>query len=433
VLFACGLASKPMVITLPFVLLLLDYWPLERIQGMTPEGEVKQQSVAGLIVEKTPLLLMSAASGVITIVAQRSGGALRSSLEFSFPVRLENAIRACAMYLWNTVWPLKLAPLYPHPGNSLSTLAIAISALTIIGVSMLVARARARRYLLTGWLWFPGTLVPVLGLVQVGDQAMADRYAYIPLIGIFVMIAFGAADVLGSEEKSKRSGSIVAASIGACVLILLLFGTRRQLNYWANNEGLWRHTIAVTEKNFIAEDNLGGALLLNGNSDEAVQHFLIASEINPRDPMSRGNIGAYLLEKGQYGRAIDELKKVPALTSDAGLVASAYANLGTAYRNFGDQFKARQSYEEALRVNPNQSNAWLGMGLLFEEQGNLQQAAMDIARAAEIQADPQTYFLLGRTMARLNRNAEARVAFENALKLQPEFAEAQRALDALGR
>jgi tetratricopeptide (TPR) repeat protein len=149
--------------------------------------------------------------------------------------------------------------------------------------------------------------------------------------------------------------------------------------------------------------------------------------------MSRGNIGAYLLEKGQYGRAIDELKKVPALTSDRGLLASAYANLGTAYRDFGDQFKARQSYEEALKINPQQASAWLGMGLLLEQQGDLQQAAADMARAAEIQPDPQTYFLLGRTMARLNRVAEARVAFENALKLQPEFVEAQRALDALGR
>jgi tetratricopeptide (TPR) repeat protein len=309
-----------------------------------------------------------------------------------------------------------------------------ISALVVLGISIVVARARTRRYLLTGWLWFLGTLVPVLGLVQVGDQAMADRYAYIPLIGIFVMIAFGVADLLDSEEAWKRRAmSTVAATVGACVLILLALATRRQLNYWENNEGLWRHTIAVTEKNFIAEDNLGGALLLKGDSDEAIQHFMIASQINPRDPMSRGNIGAYLLEKGQYGRAIDELKKVPALTSDTGLLASAYANLGTAYRDFGDQVKARQSYEEALKINPQQASAWLGMGLLLEQQGDLQQAAADMARAAEIQPDPQTYFLLGRTMARLNRVAEARVAFENALKLQPEFVEAQRALDALGR
>jgi tetratricopeptide (TPR) repeat protein len=301
-------------------------------------------------------------------------------------------------------------------------------------ITIVVLRAGSRRYLPVGWLWFLGTLVPVLGLVQVGDQAMADRYAYIPLIGIFVMISFGVADLVqGAAAPEARKRSSIAVAVAMCVLLLMGTATRRQLSYWQSSEGLWRHALEVTDRNFIAQDNLGGALLVEGKSDEAFSHFFVASQINPRDPMSRGNIGAYRLEKEEFGPAIDELKKVPQLTSDPGLVANAYANMGTAYRQVGDQVKSRQSYEEALRINPNQANAWLGMGMLLEQQGNLGQATADFARAAEIQPEPQTYLLLGRSLAQHGQAAEARVAFENALKLQPDFVEAQRALDALGR
>src|SRR5450755_3529933 len=194
-LFALGLMSKPMVITLPFVLLVMDYWPLNRIQG-SPSGKlgIPQAPLSKLVIEKLPLLALSAASAVITMQAQRAGGAVRSSAQFSLGVRLENAVVAYATYLWKMIWPAHLAPLYPHPGDSLAVWQVAISAMVLLVVTGVVMRFRSRRYLLTGWLWFLGTLVPVIGLVQVGDQAMADRYAYIPLIGSFVMIAWGAAD-----------------------------------------------------------------------------------------------------------------------------------------------------------------------------------------------------------------------------------------------
>jgi tetratricopeptide (TPR) repeat protein len=287
----------------------------------------------------------------------------------------------------------------------------------------------------------------------VGDQAMADRYAYIPLIGVFAMVAFGMADFIRSHEAGTQPASgkkiygpyaIAASLAGLIVLVLLGAAARLQLSYWQTNESLWRHTLAVTDRNFIAHDNLGGALLLEGKSEEAFTHFDAAAQINPRDPMSRGNIGAHLIELGQYGPAIDELQQVIRLTSDRGLQADAYANLGTAYRQSGDRAKARENYEECLRINPNQPTAWLGMGLLLLHQGDAkqddatqrgdaQQAALDFARAAEIQPSPQAFLLLGRTLAGLGRNAEARSALENALKLQPDFADAQAALDSLGQ
>ena len=190
-LFVLGLMSKPMVITLPFVLLLLDYWPLGRIQGSPSPSDVPQTSLSRLLVEKLPLLALSVASAVITMKAQQAGGAVRSTAQFSLAVRLENAVVAYATYLWKMIWPAHLVPLYPHPGDSLALWQIVISALVLLAVTGVVLRFRSKRYLLTGWLWFLGTLVPVIGLVQVGDQAMADRYAYIPLIGIFVMIVWG--------------------------------------------------------------------------------------------------------------------------------------------------------------------------------------------------------------------------------------------------
>ena len=197
-LFVLGLMSKPMVITLPFVLLLLDYWPLGRIRG--GKGDAPHASVSKLIVEKIPLMALSAASAVVTMQAQRAGGAVRSTAQFSLGVRLENATVAYAMYLWKMIWPSHLAPIYPHPGDALAGWQVGTSVLVLLAVTWVALNFRAKRYLLTGWLWFLGTLVPVIGLVQVGDQAMADRYAYIPLVGIFIMIAWGIADLADSKQ-----------------------------------------------------------------------------------------------------------------------------------------------------------------------------------------------------------------------------------------
>jgi protein O-mannosyl-transferase len=194
-MFAAGLMAKPMVVTLPCVLLLLDYWPLGRIQTGPPGATgMPRFAISKLILEKVPLFFLSALSAVITIKAQRSGQAVRTLHQFSAAVRIENAVVAYASYLWKMLWPARLAPLYPHPGATLPAWQLILSAVVLIGITLLVVVQRSRRYLLVGWLWFLGTLIPVIGLVQIGDAAMADRYAYIPLIGIFVMMAWGLDD-----------------------------------------------------------------------------------------------------------------------------------------------------------------------------------------------------------------------------------------------
>jgi protein O-mannosyl-transferase len=426
-LFVLGLMSKPMVITLPFVLLLLDYWPLGRMEERSANAEVPQSTLPRLIAEKLPLFALSAASAAITIKAQQAGGAVRSTAQFSLAVRLENAVVAYATYLWKMIWPAHLAPLYPHPGDSLAVWQIVISALVLLVVTAAVVRFRSRRYLLTGWLWFLGTLIPVIGLVQVGDQAMADRYAYIPLIGIFVMIAWAAAELADSFQISFSACAIPAAF----VVLALAFATHRQLGYWSSSYDLWEHALAVTDKNFIAQDNLGGALLLLGKADEAYPHFQAAAAINPKDPMSHANLGAYLQAHGHLPEAIEQHNRAISLTSDAGLLASTYANLGTAYRKIGEDEKARESYDQAVRLNPNQSNAYLGLGQLLEKQNRLDESISNYSRSVELRPTDTGFFLLGHALEIAGRRAEALAAYQSALQLSPDMTEAQDAVDAL--
>jgi Flp pilus assembly protein TadD len=411
VLFAAGLASKPMVITLPLALLLLDYWPLSR-----------SQSWSRLALEKLPLLALSAASALITMMAQQAGGAMRTTVGAA---GLANAVHAYAMYLWKMVWPARLAPMYPHPGDSLAGWQVAIAALVLIAITVIVWTCRERRYLLTGWLWFLGTLVPVIGLVQVGDAAMADRYAYIPLIGIFVMIAFGAADL---AERVKPG--VWPAVPAAATLVALAGMTHRQIDYWQSNADLWTHTLVVTQNNFIAEDNLGGALILEGREDEALPHFEAASRINPKDAMSRSNLGTYFQSHNQPRQAVAEYEYAVGLTSDPGLLAQTYANLGAAYRALGEDAQARESFIHALRLNPNQSNAWLGLGLLARKESNITEAVSDLSRSLELQPTAQGYFELGQTLAQSGRVPEALDSYRRALQLAPDFTEAQKAADA---
>jgi protein O-mannosyl-transferase len=428
-LFALGLMAKPMVITLPFVLLLLDYWPLARFKGASTSSTASSLAtpISKLILEKIPLLFLSLASAIITMRAQQAAGAVRSPLQFPSTVRLVNAIYAYAMYLWKTIWPAKLAPLYPHPGASLHGWQVGLALVVLLALSMLVLKFRDQRYLATGWLWFLGTLVPVIGLVQVGDQAMADRYAYIPLIGIFIMIAWGAAALAGRWVLDPKWRVISAA----VVVLALAVTTRQQLSYWQSNQKLWSHALAVTANNFIAHDNLGGALLLEGRLDEAYPHFVAAAQINRRDPMSHANIGSYLQEHGQFAAAVEEYQKTVSLTSDPGLLAGTYANLGTAYLRAGEAAKSRQSYDQSLRLNPNQFNAWLGIGMLAEQQGKWQEAITNLSRSVEIRPSDTGYAELARALWQRGRTSEAISAYHTALQLNPDNQEAQRGLESL--
>jgi tetratricopeptide (TPR) repeat protein len=424
-LFVAGLASKPMVITLPFVLLLLDYWPLARVRTVlsTSQSSLKWSRLA---LEKLPLLALSAASAFITVRAQQAGGAVRSRVEVSFGARLANALYAYAMYLWKMLWPARLAPMYPHPRDSLAAWQVLPAALVLLTISALVWKFRNHRYLLTGWLWFLGTLVPVIGLVQVGEAAMADRYAYIPLIGLFVMIAFCAAEL--AEHAQLGWWPAVPAAV---VLAALAAVTHRQIDFWQSNYDLWTHTLAVTQNNFIAEDNLGGALILEGKEEEAQPHFAAAARINPKDPMSHSNLGTYFQTHHQLPEAVAQYEAAVQLTSEPALLASTYANLGTAYRVLDQDEHARESFKRSLQFNPNQFNAWLGLGILARKQGEVDEAITDFSRSVASQPTGQGYFELGQAYEKVGRFAEAREAYRRAESADGGFPKARDALDIL--
>lgn len=417
-LFVAGLASKPMVITLPFVLLLLDYWPLNRLRSDRPWVK--------LVLEKLPLFALCAGIAVITMKAQQAVGAVRSRFEVSFDSRIANAIYSYAMYLWKMVWPARLAPLYPHRGDSLAGWQVLVAAVIVIAITVAVWKFRGHGYALVGWLWFLGMLVPVIGLVQVGEAAMADRYAYIPLIGIFTMLVFGVADWAGSKRLNAHA--MVSA---VCVLIALTILSVRQIGYWETNEALWSHTLAVTQDNFVAENNLGGALIAEGREEEARPHFEAAARINPHDPMSRSNLGTYFQIHGQFEDAVKQYHEAIDSTSQPVLLASTYANLGAADFALSEDDRAYQDFQQALQNNPSQFNAWLGLGRLARKQGKLDEAIRDFSRSLELRPTSKAFLELGRTLAQSGRDTEALQAYEQALALSPDLEEAQKARDAL--
>src|ERR1035438_1599859 len=268
-----------MLVTLPFVLLLIDYWPLYRVRAPEPKetGGVSKASLWKLAIEKLPLLALSAADSWITVVAQRQAGAITSFRRFPFDVRLENAIYSCSAYVGKAFWPTSLASMYPYSGSSLPTWKVALATAFLIAATVAFIKLRSRRYLIVGWLFFLGTLVPVIGLVQVGDQARADRYVYLPLLGIFVIAVWAATDLIAWKQINQRAIAVA----GTVVLLALGIDSYRQIGYWKDSVTLWSHVLSVTENNFAAEDDMGGALIQADRPDEAFLHYERAASIAP--------------------------------------------------------------------------------------------------------------------------------------------------------
>jgi tetratricopeptide (TPR) repeat protein len=406
--YACGLMSKPMLVTLPFVLLLLDYWPLERIRD--------KNSFLSRIQEKLPLFPLSFVSCVITYETQRAGHAFHPATQFPLSVRLENAILAYAVYLWRAVWPAGLAVFYPHPGRNISGLQIGISVCALSLITLFIALKRQRKYLLMGWLWFLGTMIPVIGIVQVGDQAMADRYAYIPLIGVFLAILFLLADYLPALKLPK----IVIGGLAATVLMAYSFASVRQIGYWSSSEDLWTHALAVTANNSLAHRKLGWDRLSSGDPEGALEHFRWAAEISPNDPTNHVNLGLCLDGNHEREAAIAEFRKAISLTSDPEQLASAYTDLGVDLDRSGHAAEARDSYNHALQFNPRMFNTYFDRGLLFEKQGQMELAIQDYQRAVQLQPSVQGYLQLSHALQQLNRVPEAQLYYEKARRLAGE-------------
>lgn len=432
VLFALGLMSKPQVITLPFLLLLWDYWPLGRVLSQ-PENFCQQQeqsipreSWLWLCAEKLPLLALCVPSAVLTLRAQTAAGAVTSFHRYPLPIRTANAVVSYSKYLGKALWPSNLAVMYPYQPATLTRLQISLSfcVLILITVGALVAR---KRYLIVGWFWFLGTLVPMIGLVQVGVQAMADRYAYLPFIGLFIAVCWGLADFAAYRSISRNR--LVAPS----VVILLAFAlvSHHQLGYWSSNLELWKHAVAITTNNYVAEDGIGNSFLEQGDLEQAMPHFQAAALIHPSDPLSASNLAFYKMNHGDLAGALAQYKTVTTMTVDERSRAGAFFNMGVIYHQLRDFSAARDSFQSGLKLRPRNVRGWVGLGAASQRAGDFDAAIRAYSQAVALQPTDVTYLLLAGALKQSGKESEAASATQTAMRLSQNFAETQQFVDSL--
>jgi len=440
-LFALGLMSKPQVITLPFVLLLWDYWPLGRVairsspfalrrtsadeisgEQRTAKGE--ERSFRWLVLEKVPLLGLCIASAVITLTAQSSGGATSS---YRFFLRLENALVSYAQYLEKAIWPWRLALFYPYPAKPYPLFDVAGALLVLLAITTGVILARQRRYLTVGWLWFLGTLVPMIGVIQVGTQAMADRYAYLPFVGLFIMVCWLVADF----AAEARIPPMLLRTACALVLLLLAVVAHRQVGFWNDHVTLWTHVLEVTQNNWLAENNLGTALLKLGRPEEAIPHFRAAAALYSEDPNTILNIGTYEQMHGNISAAIADYKKAAEMARNPRTKGRAYNNLGYAYKDAGDLANARASLQLAVQADPEFVGAWISLGLMSQKMGDLPSAIRAYQQAVQIHPSDFGYLLLASALDQSGDRDQANQARQKAAALSDNIVGAQHYADKL--
>ena len=376
IFFALGLMSKPMLVTLPFVLLLLDYWPLNRIR----RSELGTRNFTSLLLEKTPFFALAAVMSVVTYAVQQHTGMMHSLENVPLGDRAGNALISYCRYLGKLFWPADLAVFYPYPARWPS-FQVSLAGGLMAGVSAFVFVRRTRHpWLLMGWLWFCGTLVPVIGLVQVGGQAMADRYSYIPSLGIFILAVWGAYEL----AQPWRHHELALGGAGCVAIILCLGLTRQQLGYWQNSETLYRHALAVTKNNYLAHHNLGIALFKQGQVDEAISQYREALRLKPDYAEAHYDLGSALAANNQTDEAIVEFQTAIRLEPD---YAAARVNLGTALGREGRMDEAIGQYREALRLQPDNAELRYDLGTALGMQGRMDEAIVQFQEALRLQPD----------------------------------------------
>ena len=448
VLFALGLMAKPQVVTLPFVLLLWDYWPLERVavrsslvtfrQKGSPDtpddGENgssgEERSLRWLMLEKVPLFALAAASCIVTMRSQAAAGGINQHIALT--ARLANAVVSYVRYLAKAVWPVNLSPFYPHPGASLAAWEVAAATVVLVAISAAVIVLRQRRYLSVGWFWFVGTLVPMIGLVQLNRQAMADRYGYISFIGLFLLICWGVAEL--AQQRNLQPTVLRVAGVAVLAAMTLL--TYRQLGYWSDNLTLWSHAIAVTDGNYLAENIVGSMLMDQGKGEDALPHFVAATRMKPDDAEAYMAIGTYDQQHGEPAQAIAQYEKTIALTGDAvqknlWLRSTTFARLGSAYRQLGRFEEAQQSFRRALDLNPNDAQVWLALGIVTAQTGDNRAAVDAYSQAVKLQPTDVGYLLLARALEQSGQPARAEAATAAAQRISRNLPAAQRNVEAI--
>jgi len=454
--FCLGLMSKPMIVTLPFVLLLLDVWPLRRVPLPWRWNAAWAKP---LLLEKLPLLALAAGASLVTFLAQRSAGAVAPLAGTSLVLRLENALVSYLVYIGGMFWPSGLAVLYPLP-RSLPVLEVALAGLALAGISLLVARQfSARPYLAVGWCWYLGTLLPVIGLVQVGTQSHADRYTYVPMIGISIMLAWGGAELVGRLPRWRNA--VIAAAVVACSACLVV--TWFQIQYWASTETLLLHALDVTSGNYILRHNLADYYLQQNRNEAARQREAEAVDINPGYLEARLNLGLALSLVGRPGDAETEYRRAlrqqlegnQVYLAHSGLGAAlaaqnrtpealpelqlaerlkpesadAHYNLGTALAALGRNQEAASELSVSIRLGPDDAEAHHRLALVLEALGKRDEAANEFAAVAQLRPDDAVIqYNLALSLARAGRLDEAIAHFSEAVRLKPDFQDARQDL-----
>ncbi len=401
-LFALALMSKPMLVSLPVLMLLLDYWPLGRLQrsasadsGAAQQGEpVRRYAGCGgwgrLMIEKIPLFFLAAGSCVVTWIAQRAGSGAAGQLgEIPLGVRLDNAAVSCIAYLGKMLWPARLAVIYPHPLRSIPAWQVA-GAVVLLAcfAAAAVALRRSRPYVFVGWWWYVVALIPVIGLVQVGEQGMADRYTYIPLIGIFTAVVWGLGDLLRTPLGSRLRPVIAALSLA--LLGVLAGAVREQVGCWRDSETLFARALSVTQDNYVAHLNLAVALEELGKTEPARQHYEQALRLRPDWPEALYNYAAYLAKNGEASRAIGLYTR--AVRSRPGYVDAHY-NLGVLYDSLGRTRDAVREYEAVVRLAPGHAQAHNNLAVAYYSLGRYAKAWRHVHAAAALGFQPHPGFI----------------------------------------
>jgi len=420
-----GLMAKPTLVTLPFVLLLLDIWPLERWRPWTDGGWPARR----LLVEKIPLLVVSVASSLVTLQSQTTSNAVQGIDVIPVGARMANALVSYTLYLWKTLWPAGLACFYPHPASlpndgSLAWVATAFAAgLALVAITVVVLRAMRRRpYLAVGWLWYLGTLIPVIGLFQVGHQALADRYTYLPLIGIYLMLAWGIVDLVARWPRARLAVRVLAP----LVLLALAFVSHLQVEHWRNNVTLYEHAIQVTSQNFLAHNNLGKALDDLGDFDRAAEHFEQAVAIKPDYPEANYNLGSILQRRGDLDGARTHYERAVEYRSD---YPEAHNNLGSVLAKQGQPAAALTHYHRAVEIRPEFTMVYLNIGNLHARQGDLSSAVTYYERVLDSHPDHgETHFNLAATLERHGDLERSERHYRKVIGLRPGHTRAHAGL-----
>jgi tetratricopeptide (TPR) repeat protein len=425
-LFALGLLSKPMLVTWPFVMLLLDYWPLRRLQLKTQDSRLKTS--LPLLVEKIPFFVLAVAASVVTLVVQKRGGSLAVGEGLPLGVRVGNTLVSYCRHLGKLFWPTELAVFYPHPGHWPLGKVLLAGGL-ILGISvLLVVQRRRTPFLLMGWLWFVGMLVPVIGLVQTGGQAMADRHTYLPSLGVLILAIWGVCEL----TRNWRYQVLALSAAGGTAIILCLALTQEQIGYWKDSESLFRHALEVTENNYLAHNNLGAALLGKGQLDEAIRQCQEAIRLKPDCTDAHNNLGTAFVMKGQMDAAIRQYQEALRLKPD---YADACYNLANALLMKGHTDEAIRQLQEALRLKPDYAQAHNNLGVALDRKGQSDEAIRHYQEALRLKPDyAEACYNLGNALLMKGQMDAAISQYQEAIRLKPDYAEAHNNLgNAFGR